>query len=65
MSIISGVTYGNISKQIEQLEYQTVFINQIFCNKKYLGLIKEFQEEGIVIVSDTNKDDRIKALLIK
>ena len=65
MNKISGVTYGNISDSIERLKYQTAIVNQIFCSKKYIGLIKKFQEEGIVIISDSSKDDRIIASLIK
>ena len=65
MNNVSGVTYGNISDSIERLEYQTAIINQIFCSKKYVGLIKKFKEEGIVVISDSNKDDKIIASLIK
>lgn len=65
MNKISGITYGDISNSIERLKHQTAIISQIFCSKKYVGLIKGFQEEGIVLISDSNKDDRIIASLIE
>ena len=65
MQSISSVTYGDIFLKIKALEYQMAVINQIFSNKKYVCLTKEFQEEGIIIISDSEKKDGIVVDLIK
>lgn len=59
------MSYLEIASKIERLEHQTAIINQIFNSKKYVRLLREFQDEGIIIISDNKEKDNISAKYIK
>jgi hypothetical protein len=50
LTIIEYLSIKNISK---------IIINQVFNKKKHTSYLKEFKEEGIEIIKETNMNDSI------
>lgn len=57
--------YLAIIARIDRLKHQVAIITQIFNKESHVGLLKKYQEEGIILISDTDKEDKIDVELIK